>query len=211
MIIIEEFGRQDTGLLDNRTNKPVFRLMAIFECEYCKIRITLRRDKGLIQKSCTKCKSKQNISHGLAYTRQYTTWAGMIQRCENPKATKYQLYGGRGITVCDKWKTFEGFWEDNKDSYSDELSIDRIDSSKGYNKENVRWISSAQNSSETTKRRPVTQYRIALQPEKHLVEVKQWESAKCAADSLGLVSAHITTVCSGKRSTHGGFAWKYTN
>ena len=61
------------------------------------------------------------------------------------------------------------------------------------------------------KRRPVIQLRQALIPNKHYVEERIWDSAKQAADSLGLVAAHITVVCQGTRKTHGGFSWKYAD
>lgn len=208
MKLIKSLGKRDDAI-NPSTGNMMKTEWYLFECPICLNQYEQRGLRGLKSKTCTKCKGIQKVTHGLAHTRQYTTWAGMVQRCTNPKTSKYHLYGGKGIEVCDKWKTFEGFWEDNQELYSDDLTIDRIDSSKGYTKDNVRWISKEKNSSETTKRRPVVQYRIALLPEKHLVEIQQWESAKCAADALGLVAAHITTVCSGKRSTHGGFAWKY--
>lgn len=139
----------------------------------------------------------------------YYVWQAMLQRCKNPKHPKFHIYGGKGITVDEKWKTFEGFWEDMEVGFEEGLSIDRKDSSLGYNKDNCRWITLSQNSSETTKRKPVVQLRKVLVPEKHFVEVQAWESSQKAAETLGLVPSHITAVCMGKRTTHGGFGWKY--
>jgi hypothetical protein len=64
----------------------------------------------------------------------------MKQRCLNPSSNQYRYYGGRGITICDKWREFEGFWEDMQHGYSDGLSIDRINNNEGYKKENCRWV-----------------------------------------------------------------------
>lgn len=93
-------------------------------------------------------------------TRLYCIWSNMKQRCFNPNNPKYSCYGGRGITVCDEWKnSFRAFseWSLNN-GYEDPpmdatkswismngLTIDRIDSDKGYSPENCRWITFQQN------------------------------------------------------------------
>ena len=141
----------------------------------------------------------------------YVIWQAMLQRCNNPNNGKFHIYGGKGIKGCDKWLTFEGFSEDNKARSADDLPIDRKDSNKGYDLENTRWITHSKNSSETSKRRPVNQLRAVLVPIKSWEFVQQWESAKAAADSLGLVAAHITATCQNNRKTHGGFSWQYAD
>jgi len=64
----------------------------------------------------------------------------MKKRCDNSKCPDYIHYGGRGISYCVKWKSFEGFWEDMQDGYSDNLTIDRKDTDQGYCKDNCRWV-----------------------------------------------------------------------
>jgi len=89
--------------------------------------------------SCGCYNLEKGTSHGMHKTRQYQCWADMKTRCNNVKHKWYPSYGGRGITVCDKWNTFEGFWEDMQEGYSDNLTLNRRDNDKGYYKENCAW------------------------------------------------------------------------
>ena len=210
MKIIKNLGKRDDAI-NPSTGNMMKTEWYLYECPICLNHIEQRGKRGLKAKSCTKCKGIQKITHGHSGKPYYYVWQAMIQRCENPNNPKYSIYGGKGITVCSEWKTFEGFWKDNEQFYRDGLTIDRIDSNKGYDPSNIRWITKKHNSSETTKRKKVSQYRIALKPEKHLVFVQEWDSALDAANSLGLVATHIGAVCLNKRKTHGGFVWKFTD
>ena len=68
----------------------------------------------------------------------YYTWSGMKARCLNPKHKNYLQYGGAGITVCDKWMTWSGFYEDMGER-PEGKTLDRINGKLGYTKSNCRW------------------------------------------------------------------------
>lgn len=111
-------------------------------------------------KSCG-CMKKERLkpyqqgTHHMTNTRLYRIWNGMKNRCYVPSQTKYEQYGGRGITVCDEWKnSFENFYKwAMENGYRDDLSIDRIDGDGNYEPGNCRWADdSTQNKNRTFKR-----------------------------------------------------------
>lgn len=81
-------------------------------------------------------------THGDTGTRLYSIWSAMKQRTCNKNTVNYSLYGGKGISVCDDWKSYKNFkkWS-IENGYSKELTLDRIDGNKGYCPENCRWVS----------------------------------------------------------------------
>jgi hypothetical protein len=89
-----------------------------------------------------------SIKHNLHKSPEYSSWISMKQRCYNPKSTPYDSYGGRGITVCDRWlESFDNFYEDMGPKPSPTHSIDRIDNYKlidGYSKDNCRWATKSE-------------------------------------------------------------------
>lgn len=79
-----------------------------------------------------------STKHGMFGTNVYAVWASMKQRCLNPKHRAYHRYGGRGITVCKKWMTFEGFYTDMGDPPIG-MSLERRRNHQGYSKANCHW------------------------------------------------------------------------
>lgn len=73
--------------------------------------------------------------------RLYSTWANMWNRCNLPSHKSFKWYGGRGITVCEEWKSYDNFHEwAMENGYSEDMTLDRVNSSGNYSPDNCRWV-----------------------------------------------------------------------
>jgi len=84
-----------------------------------------------------------NLTHNLSSSSEYNIWRGIKSRCFNRKDPRYKDYGGREISVCNRWKSFENFYQD-MGKRPIKKTLDRIDNSKGYSKENCKWSTSTE-------------------------------------------------------------------
>lgn len=120
-------------------------------CELCGTENKIRADvhRKLERESrdyvCKPCRSSQHLrkistKHGYYGTPTYRSWIKMKDRCLNENHKYYHLYGGRGITVDEKWLEFAGFLEDMGEMPMVGYSLDRIDNDVGYTASNCRWI-----------------------------------------------------------------------
>ena len=92
-------------------------------------------------KSCGCLPLEAATTHGETYTRLYSIWCGMKQRCYNTNHTYYKRYGGRGIVICDDWRQDFVAFRDWAviNGYTDNLTIDRKDNNSGYRPNTCRW------------------------------------------------------------------------
>jgi hypothetical protein len=143
------------GQLTVKELLPVIKGHAMAKCICSCGKEYVCRSSGLTSghnKSCG-CRHEDNLKkglnyrHGMARTRFYKAWYGIIERCENANHERFKDYGGRGITVCPEWHDFKVFYEwAMTNGYREGLQIDRKDNDGPYTPWNCRWVTQIQNS-----------------------------------------------------------------
>lgn len=108
-------------------------------------------------------------THGMTNTRLYSIWKNMRERCFNPNHKNFEIYGGRGITMCHEWvEDFANFaeWSVNN-GYTEELTLDRIDVNRNYEPSNCRWVTQKDQCNNTRR-------NIVVEIDGETKTLKQW-------------------------------------
>lgn len=103
----------------------------------CSLTSKATQSCGCLHKECVK---QINSTHCMSNTPEFHTWESIIKRCTNPNTIGWELYGGRGIKICESWRhDFIAFYNHIGTRPSKKHSIDRIDNDGDYEPGNVRW------------------------------------------------------------------------
>lgn len=149
------------------------RWLCICECGTEKVAASSDLKNG----NTSHCGCVKRLKHGQAVGGRRSpiakVWSGMMQRCYNAKNKNYHHYGGRGIVVSDEWHDLKQFVKDMSPRPKN-MTIERIDTNRGYSKENCRWVTQAQQ----TRNRRVNRFYLHAGAMRCIAEIAELENIK---------------------------------
>ena len=133
---------------------------------------------------------KPGLKHGMRYTKEYRTWHGIKDRCLRKNSKDFSRYGGKGIDISREWeKSFENFFKDIGFAPSPKHQIERINTLRGYSKDNCLWATAKQNSCNRTSSKI------------WIIKNEKFESAEDAAKFFNVSDVTIHRWCKGGNGT----------
>ncbi|KKK59795.1 hypothetical protein LCGC14_3030790 [marine sediment metagenome] len=136
----KKFGRLTVIKRVDKNKSRNYRWLCKCDCGKEKIILGYNLKNGHTKSCGCLLKEGNNTTHSHSKTKTYHSWHNMIRRCTNFNDLSYHNYGGRGITVCKRWRnSFENFLEDMGEPPTDSHSIDRINNNGNYCRENCQW------------------------------------------------------------------------
>jgi len=172
-LVGERYGRLTVAKFGGRRNR---RSYWVCVCD-CGAEVEIRADSirsgsttscGCAQKQAV---SEANSKHGMCESPEYIAWTQARYRCGKKDHPNYRNYGGRGISVCDRWQdSFDAFYADMGPRPSDKHSLERVDNDKGYSPENCKWATSKEQGNNKRSCRIIEHEGVSL-------NVTQWAQA----------------------------------
>lgn len=115
-------------------------------------------------------------------TTEYKIWGSMRKRCENKNASNYERYGGRGVTVCERWHSFENFLADMGSRPFHGAELDRKDNDGPYSPDNCQWATPSANSRNRRSGRDI---------DTPLGKMPLWKASEVSGLSSGILAKRI--------------------
>lgn len=114
------------------------------------------------------------------YGKAYNSWRGMIERCSNPKHDFFHIYGARGISVCERWLSYDNFFKD-MGNCPNGMQLDRVENNGNYEPSNCRWATYQEQATNKTNNR-------------HLLCFGKSIVMSNAAERIGITQQHLRSV-----------------
>jgi len=166
----QRFGR--LTVLKRQANNKHNSEMWLCQCDCGNKKVIIGFDlKRGHTKSCGCLKKEGSLpTHGHTAggkeSKTYITWNHMLDRCKNKNVVNYKDYGGRGISVCDRWLRFENFYADMGDK-PEGLTLERIDNDGNYEPSNCKWATRIEQANNT-------RFNVFIEYDGQRLTIAQW-------------------------------------